>query len=145
MMANNFQTKLRQIQAKIPQLVKRIPGIAKTEGLRFIADNFKHQGFEEKPGQYKPWQKKKKKDARKPVLIGEKRGGAMRRSWEGKSDTKHAEFSSQKPYTEVHNEGLQAGRPPGFIMPERRMIGESEAFNKRIEDKLDKMVDDVYL
>lgn len=56
-MSSSFQNKLRQIQTRIPMVVQRIPGVVKVEGMKFIADNFKQQGFEEKPGQYKKWAK----------------------------------------------------------------------------------------
>lgn len=138
----DFQRKLSEIQRKLPAAIKRLPGIAKIEGLRFIAENFKRQGFEEKPGKVKKW--KKKKNGHKPTLIGEKRGGAMRRGWQGKSNDTHAELSNQLPYTEVHNDGLMAGRPPGFKMPQREMIGPSEALDKNIEDKFDRVVDDTF-
>ena len=141
---NSFQQKIQQIQAKIPEIIKRLPDIAKIEGLKFIKDNFKNQGFEEKTGAYIKWQKKKK--GKKPTLIGEKRGGAMRRSWEGESKASKTQvvFQSSLPYTEVHNEGLPAGKAPGFSMPPRPMIGPSEALNKRIEDKFDRMVEGVF-
>lgn len=142
-MAQSFQQKMAEISAALPQAIKRLPGIAKIEGLRFIADNFKHQGFEVKTGQYKGWAKKKK--GKKPTLIGEKRGGAMRRGWQGESSDTQAVFSSQLPYTEVHNEGLQAGRPPGFTMPERRMIGNSEALSARIEKKFDEVAQQIFI
>lgn len=142
-MAKAFQDKLRKIQVRLPQAIKRLPGIVKTEGLRFIADNFKHQGFEVKKGQYKKW--KKKKEGNKPTLIGEKRGGGMRRSWKGSSTQAQAEFSSAKPYTEVHNDGLMAGKPPGFKMPQRQMIGDSEALHGRVENKLDGLAKEVFL
>lgn len=144
-MANSFQRKIQEITQRIPHFVKDLPRIAKIEGLQFIADNFKHQGFEKKPGSYDKWKGKKK--GRKPTLIGEKQGGAMRRSWVGDTTTtEHAvEFSSALPYTEVHNEGLQAGKPPGFDMPQRQMIGESEALDKRIEAKFDRMAKEIFM
>lgn len=139
---NAFQRKIRQLEQRIPQMTKRLPGVAKVEGLKFIDDNFQHEGFEEKPGQYKRWKKKKK--GSKKTLIGEKRGGGMRQSWKGESNESSTTFTSKKPYTEVHNEGGPAGKPPGFIMPERRMIGESDALDKRIEQKFDRMAEDIF-
>jgi phage gpG-like protein len=143
-MANNFQQKIQEITRRIPRFVKDLPRIAKVEGLQFIADNFKQQGFEKKPGSYDKW--KKKKQGRKPTLIGENRGGAMRRSWQGDTTTTEhtVEFTSALPYTEVHNEGLRAGRPPGFDMPQREMIGPSDALDKRIQDKFDRMAEDIF-
>ncbi len=140
-MNEQFSRKLAQLERELPQVVKRVPGIAKIEGLKFIAQNFKKQGFEKAPGSVSKW--KNKKQGRKPNLIGEKRGGAMRRSWQGQAGEGYTAFTSNLPYTAVHNEGLKAGRPPGFTMPERRMIGESEALNQMIERKLDSLVDNI--
>ena len=140
-----FTNKLEDVIRNLPRLVKRLPGIAKAEGLKFIADNFRNEGFEEQQGQYKKWQKKKTKGARKPQLVGEKRGGAMRRGWQGKASESAAEFSNSLPYAGVHNEGLQAGRPPGFTMPQRQMIGESPALLSRIEKKADKLAEELFL
>jgi len=80
------------------------------------------------------------------VLVGEKRGGRLKRSWQQRSKAigTRVEFVSQLPYAEVHNEGLKAGKPPGFTMPERRMIGESDALSERIEKKADKMAKDIF-
>ena len=144
-MAVSFQRQIQEITQRIPSVVKDLPRVDKIKGLQFIADNFKHQGFEKKPGSYDKWDKKQK--GRKPTLIGESRGGAMRRSWEGDTTTtEHAvEFTSALPYTEVHNEGLQAGRPPGFDMPQRQMIGESAALDKRIEAKFDRMAKEIFM
>ena len=144
-MKNDAFKKIAEIQKRIPELKKRLPGIAKVEGLRFIADNFKHEGFEQKPGSYKKW-KSKKKPGSKKILVGEKRGGKLKRSWQqdSKASGTTAEFTSQLPYAAVHNEGLKAGRPPGFTMPQRQMIGESDALDHRIEKKFDQLVDKAF-
>lgn len=75
-------------------------------------------------------------------MVGEKRGGRLKRGWhkETKAAASHVEFTSSLPYAEVHNEGLKAGRPPGFTMKQSKMIGESEALDKRIENKFDREV-----
>ena len=145
-MNNDFINKLNELHSKIPAAIKRLPGIAKVEGLRFIADNFAKEGFENKPGSYESWKKKQTKGARKNTLMGEKRGGSLKRGWkqETQATGTTVEFTSSLPYAEVHNDGLQAGRPPGFTMPERKMIGDSEALNKRIEGKFDRMVEEIF-
>lgn len=146
-MANNdIQRKIREITARIPRFVKDLPRVAKVEGLQFIADNFKNEGFETKKGRYKKWDKKKREDARKKILIGEKRGSRLKKSWQQDTTAKETsvEFTSQLPYAEVHNEGLRAGRPPGFDMPQRQMIGPSDALDKRIQDKFDRMAEDIF-
>ncbi len=145
-MNNAFFNKISEIRTKLPQAVKRLPGIAKVEGLRFISDNFQKEGFEFKKGQYKAWKQKLAKNVRKKILVGEKRGGSLKRSWQQGTAAKETqvEFTSQLPYAGVHNEGLQAGRPPGFTMPERRMIGPSDALDARIEKKFDQVVNDIF-
>jgi phage gpG-like protein len=137
--------RLEAIEREFPILVAKIPQVIRVEGLQFIADNFRNQGFEKSPGNVDKWKKKAKADSKKPVLIGEKRGGALRRSWQGQATTSQAIFSSNKPYAGVHNEGLKAGRPPGFTMPVRQMIGPSAELNARIEAKLDKLMDSLIL
>lgn len=144
-MSKSFQLKLRQIQGQLPLVLQRIPGVIKVEGLQFIKDNFQHEGFENKPGQYEKWKNKKTKGARKKTLVGEKRGGKLKRTWKGSAQGTQAEFSNALPYAEVHNEGLKAGKPPGFTMPQRQMIGDSDALNNRVENKLDKMINGVFM
>ena len=39
---------------------------------------------------------------------------------------------NNKVYSSVHNEGLRAGRGRGFIMPERKMIGDSALMRRNI-------------
>jgi phage gpG-like protein len=142
-MNEEFLNKLTQIQRTLPEVLRRVPEIARVEGLRFVADNFKSQGFETKTGVYDKW-KQKKGRAQKPNLIGEKRGGAMRRSWQGEAEPNRTVFSSNMIYTGVHNDGLRAGRGSGFDMPMRRMIGPSDALDKRIERKLDELMDKTF-
>lgn len=142
-MNDDFFRKMAEIKDRIPQIIKRVPGVARVEGLRFISDNFKKKGFQKAEGSVEKWKPKKKKGS-KQVLIGEKRGGSLKKSWVGETTESTAEFSSSLPYAAVHNEGLLAGRKPGFIMPERRMIGPSEMLNNMIETKVDKLVDEVF-
>lgn len=153
-MNSDFLKKLERLREKIPETLRRLPGIAKVEGLRFIHDNFDKQGFEERDGVVKKWKSRKnasrKNLGRAVTVAGERKGrnlliatGAMRRSWDADSSAgiDSTTFASSLPYAGVHNDGLEAGRPPGFMMPERKMIGDSEALFGRIEQKFDKLVD----
>lgn len=145
-MNKEFNKKLQELIQRVPQAVKHLPGIAKVEGLEFIADNFENEGFETTTGSYRKWSKKKKKDASTKILIGEKRGSRLKKSWEiaTKETPAGVEFTSELPYAAVHNEGLQAGRPPGFTMPQRQMIGDSPALLGRIEKKVDSLMNDIF-
>ena len=167
-MASEFERKIREITRRVPELAKRLPGIGKVEGLQFIADNFSNEGFEEKKGQYKKWDKKKTEGARKKTLMGEKRGGSLKQSWKqgAKATGKTAEFASSLPYAQIHNEGgrlpahdifpkekkalktpygvFKKVRFPGADMPERRMIGDSLALADRIDDKFKREADKLF-
>lgn len=149
-MNSDFLNKLSEISKKVPELIKRLPGIAKVEGLNFIHDNFDKEGFEDKPGSIKKWEKRKKETGKgkkkrpgRQILID---SGKLRRSWDSETKTTETttEFTSSLPYAEPHNDGGRSGRPPGFEMPERKMIGDSEALTKRIETKFDRMVEQIF-
>jgi len=135
-----FISKIQSLQRQIPGIRKKIPGIIKIEGLQFIADNFKHEGFEYRKGNYIRWPNRKNKKNKKK-LIGEKHGGSLKRSWQSTTTSKTASFTSALPYSAVHNQGLMAGRPPGFKMNKSEMIGDSPALIQRIENKVGGIAD----
>ncbi|PKQ69382.1 hypothetical protein BZG01_00140 [Labilibaculum manganireducens] len=152
---NAFQQKIRSLQTRIPKMVRRLPGIAKVEGLDFIHDNFKNKGFEVAPGKRNKWKSRKRstlgkytkgksKGKQNAMLI---KSGKLRRSWDNETTSTNTQvaFTSSFPHAAVHNEGLKAGKPPGFTMPQRQMIGPSSALDKRIENKLDKLEKDIFM
>lgn len=133
------------------------PRIIKTEALNAIQDAFSKQGFTDitlkkwdkrkvpkrkgKPITGKALEKWKAKNEGRAILIGHQadtKGGHMKDSFSGKATPEKVTIFSDKVYAEVHNDGLQAGRPPGFQMPERRMIGTSEKVEKKMIDKIKK-------
>lgn len=137
-MSKDFLKKLNEISGtELNKLVKRLPGIAKKEGLQFIQDNFDSEGFETSPGNVQKWPARKKRpgrasrsDAGRALLV---KSGNLKRSWEANSRATGSKihFTSDRVYAARHNQGL-AG------MPQRQMIGNSEALNKRIERKFEK-------
>lgn len=70
--------------------------------------------------------------------------GNLRKSISAEIDMQQnaVKFTSALPYSAVHNEGLRAGRGKGFLMPERRFIGDSTAVRKIITDIINKHVED---
>ena len=143
-MSQDFQKFLNQVGQKVNKLLKvDFPKIVKVEGLNFIHDNFDNEGFTESSGSVKKWKKRKKrkgkqgrKDKGRALMI---KSGNLRRSWDNKtkaSDNK-VEFTSDKPYAERHNEGLDD-------MPQRQMIGDSRELDKRIQDKLKREMDKIF-
>ena len=134
---------------------KELPGIVKVEGLDFIHDNFDLQGFDTGSGVErwpvrkvpKVWRRKAKTGKRSQQLRATKAGarwlkdqnrallvkrGHLRRSWDKDTSAGDAAvtFRSTLPYAARHNDGLDG-------MPERQMIGDSRALDKRIMRKVD--------
>lgn len=146
-MAREFTSFITKVQRKLDQNIKKLPGIIKVEGLQFIGDNFQKQGFETKKGTYTKWPEKKTINRSSPgnqaTLVST---GRLRRSWQSEStaDAHKVVFRSSTPYAAVHNEGLRAGKPPGFTMPQRQMIGESPALNSRVESKVDMVMKKIF-
>ena len=161
---SEFLKKIDELRRKAPEVVKRLPGIAKVEGLRFIADNFEHEGFETNTGQYKAWPNRKTKKTKKKG-IGEKRGGSLKSGWKGQEAAGKTEFENELPYAQIQNEGgrtpahkiypvekkalktpygvFKSVNHPGSEIPASPMIGPSLALDNRIENKLDRLVEEM--
>jgi len=136
-----------------------VPRIVKTEALNSIQDTFTNQGFTNKT--LKKWPKRKvpkrkgkpikgkalekweAKNKGRAILVGhasDTKGGHLKDGFTGEATPERVTIHSDKIYGEVHNEGLQAGRPPGFTMPERRMIGPSETTENNMLDKIERVL-----
>lgn len=131
--------------------------IVKTEALNAIQDTFTNQGFTDKtlkkwpdrkvpkrkgkPITGKALEKWEAKNKGRAILVGhaaDTKGGHMKDGFTGEATPERVIIRSDKIYGEVHNDGLKAGRPPGFQMPERRMIGESEVTEAKMLDKIER-------
>lgn len=72
------------------------------------------------------------------VLTGHKTGAdKLRYSYKANKINNGVEFSTDKDYAQVHNEGKDG-------MPVRKHIGESEVLDKKIKKKLDKQLDKIF-
>jgi phage gpG-like protein len=149
-MERDFQRFLDASQEEVKSAVAKIATIVKVEGLQFISDNFVNQGFEASSGSYKKWQQRKftknkklQKRAGRSILVD---SGNLRRAWDSESRVSGPKvvFSNSMPYAQVHNEGGHAGRGAGFEMPQRQMIGDSQALDDRILLKLNKLFDQMF-
>lgn len=135
--------------------------IVETEALNHFQNSFVYQGFTDKSLVKWPARKIPRKKNGKPIT------GKTLEKWKSKnqgrallishaSDTKGTHMANSitselapgkvtiivdKPYAQVHNDGLQAGRPPGFTMPQRRFIGPSEKLEQKIQAKFEKEID----
>lgn len=135
--------------------------IVETEALNHFQNSFVYQGFTDKslvkwPGRKKPRKKNgkpatgktlekwKAKNEGRALLIShasDTKGTHMANSIVGERGPGKVTIIVDKPYAQVHNEGLQAGRPPGFTMPQRQFVGPSEQLEQKIMAKLEKEID----
>lgn len=136
-----------------------VPRIVKTEALNAIQDSFTNQGFTDKTLKKWPERKVPKRNGKpitgkarekweaknkgRAILVGHAtntEGGHMKDGFTGEATPEKVTIHNDKIYGDVHNEGLQAGRPPGFQMPERRMIGPSEVTEAKMLDKIERVI-----
>lgn len=135
--------------------------IVETEALNHFQNSFVYQGFTDKSLVKWPKRKVPRKKNGNPI------SGKTLESWRAKnegrallvshsSQTKGTHMANSivaerepgkvtivvdKPYGQVHNDGLQAGRPPGFTMPQRRFVAPSEKLEQKIQAKFEKEID----
>lgn len=134
--------------------------IVETEALNHFQNSFVYQGFTDKSLVKWP---ARKVPRRKGKLITGKTLEKWKAKNEGRallishaSDTNGTHMANSivselapgkvtvivdKPYAQVHNDGLRAGRPPGFTMPRRQFIGPSEKLEQKIQAKFEKEID----
>lgn len=134
--------------------------IVETEALNHFQNSFVYQGFTDKslvkwparkiprrngkPITGKTLEKWKAKNQGRALLIshaGDTKGTHMAHSIVAEQAPGKVTILVDKPYARVHNDGLRAGRPPGFTMPQRRFIGPSEKLEQKIQAKFEKEID----
>ena len=155
-----FQKLLRRGMRVMPD---KLPRIIEVEGVRFIAKNFRNQGYTDTS--LKKWKKRKKKDSRgrditryrtsrvgakgslnrygtnlqrRAILVGHDTGGnKLKNSIKAARNTKQVTFTSYKPYAKRHNEGEDE-------MPQRQFMGPSKYLENQIKKKLTKELDKLF-
>lgn len=153
----------RQAQELQEFMDNELLDVIEVEGLNHFEESFDNEGFTDSTlEKWKPRQTKDKrgrditryrtnkvgkagelnsygrKNAGRAILTGHNTGGnKLRNSLKGNKITGGVEFSTDKAYAEVHNEGSD-------IMPKRQFIGESETLNKKIIKKIDKTLNKIF-
>lgn len=134
--------------------------IVETEALNHFQNSFVYQGFTDKslvkwparkiprrkgkPITGKTLEKWKAKNEGRALLIShasDTKGTHMANSIVSELAPGKVTIIVDKPYAQVHNYGLRAGRPPGFTMPQRQFIGPSEKLEQKIQAKFEKEID----
>ncbi len=133
----------KTLQKQLPKIKEEIiKEVILVESKNFARRNFRDQGFTDtsltpwKPiAKQKKTPKNKKKKAIDGVAILVETGKLKQQATKPVAVPNGVKFTFTLPYAAVHNYGLKAGRGPGFDMPKRQFIGESQELNKRIKAK----------
>lgn len=133
--AKKISQALKEFEADVTNMVTEMGNIA----YNMTLETFRNQGFTDNTLQrWEPRKRTERGRGQRGILIGLGTGTAGLRGSYRKVRRGLLTISiiNNKVYSGVHNEGLRAGRGSGFIMPERRMIGDSAVMNKKIRNKL---------
>lgn len=121
---------ISELNLALPVMVLDMGNIALNQTLK----TFRDQGYTDET--LVKWANRKRNDkkAGRGILIGQGSGTSGLRGSYRKVSRSALSISivNDKVYSGVHNEGLKAGRGRGFIMPERRMIGDSAVLRRLI-------------
>jgi phage gpG-like protein len=133
-MSKTLSPQLLAAQLKIKADTHNLLVIASTEAVNHFKANFKVGGFVDRGvDKWKPWTGNK--DPGRGILIG-KGSGKLKRSIARSSMSATRVIIGVKgspiKYASVHNFGLRAGRGKGFIMPQRKFMGDSHKLNQKI-------------
>lgn len=141
-MSKNLSPQLKAARLKFAVESKKILAVAANEAVNHFKANFKVQGFVDRGVErWKP--RKSKKDKGRGILIG-KGSGRLKRSIKRSSlsakRTVIGVSGTPTKYASVHNFGLRSGRGAGFMMPQRKFMGESHVLNKKISRLIQRRV-----
>ena len=159
-MNNQLSKKLEKYRFDIEAFLDdKAMRIIEAEGTTHFNDSFINQGFTDRT--LAKWKTRKppkglkgkaldkweQKNKGRSILVShttDTKGGHLKDSISAEISGDSVLFSSDKPYAAVHNDGLQAGRAPGFTMPQRQFIGPSEALENKIIDKLTREIINIF-
>jgi len=140
-MDNKFPHPFSEVARRYRALRRRLPGEVGDIAVEHFKENFRRQGILN--GTVIPWKarKKTKGKRRRAILI---LTGRLRRAIRNSSNYDTAIVSNDTPYAAVHNEGLQAGRGSGFLMPARPFMVTTPDLEKEIEEHFFNELDKIW-
>lgn len=135
---NNASQRLKDL------IANKLPVHTEQRAQDIVDKSFQQEQYEEKgtskwKGRKKEEQPGKEREGRRALLvksarlisstIAERRGGEV-------------VIGSDTPYSQVHNEGLKAGKGAGFQMPQRQFMPIPGESNSELDEAMDKFMDD---
>jgi len=139
---------LQKALGQLPRELRAIQGQMAVLGVKFFKESFRRQGFVDKI--YIPWRRRKGEGAEFKRRLGDSktRGravliqtGDLRRSIKGQSTGGQIRFSSDLPYSKIHNDGGTVSHPGGtpYIVVSKtsgtKAVFVSKAKKKELEAK----------
>lgn len=143
-----FFRQIKQDALAMQEALERVPNMIGVEAVKHFKENFQVEGFvdggEQKWTEVKRRTNPKTKGAARTRKILTGKTADLGRSIKYSRSGSNIHVYSDNKYADVHNEGLNAGRGKGFIMPKRQFIGDSKELNQKIEliitTELDKII-----
>jgi phage gpG-like protein len=145
-MANKLSEELERKAQELARIADKTADEAEALWSDMIENSFSGSAFS---GGGSKWAARKKEDAGRQLLV---KSGDMKRHVNQVTRSSSVNGvvlsfgGSGNEYAAVHNEGLQAGREGGFIMPQRKFApvdGEEPPFSKELEDYIDRKMNEL--
>lgn len=125
-----------KLHSSFGQLQKKLLDVVEVETENHNIKNFKNEGFY--GNSFTAWTPRKDKKNNRHILV--RTGDLKKAATTAQHQGGGIAFVFNMPYARVHNEGLQAGRGAGFIMPKRQFIGQGRLLDDLIKRKFAKVI-----
>lgn len=140
----NNANKIRKDALRIEKGIQSMVTVLGNDMLNHFVESFRNQGFEDST--VEKWKPRKRAERGRSRAILVKTGDLRRSLRKVKVTRDSVTIASDKPYAEIHNNGLY-GRAWGrhsFKMPKRQFMGESVNLKSRLRQKLNARINRLF-
>jgi len=135
---NNASQRLKDL------IANKLPVHTEQRAQDIVDKSFQQEQYEEKgtskwKGRKKEEQPGKEREGRRALLV---KSGRLISSTIAERRGSEVVIGSDTPYSQVHNEGLKAGKGAGFQMPQRQFMPIPGESNSELDEAMDKFMDD---
>ncbi len=134
----------REESAKLKKFTtETLPNFVEMKAQDLVDNSFQEEKYDDKntskwKGRKKEEQPGKERAERRALLV---KSANMIDSTKAEREGMDVVIRSNTEYSQVHNEGLKAGKGAGFIMPKRQFMPIPGETNHQLEDEIDKFVE----
>jgi phage gpG-like protein len=122
---------------------RRLPEQVEVIAQKLVDDSFMKETYQD--GKSEHWKGRKNdsegneaRDNRRALLV---KSGGLIKSVEVERNGHDISISTDKPYAQVHNEGLRSGKGKGFDMPQRQFMPEPGERNEKLDKDIETWLD----